>query len=193
MSPPRKTPDETDELPSGAPDDASKQLDALLETARSLADDEFRRSERLDTKSRNQFTATGALFAVVMATTAGVLNALIDEDKVDGWVYPLLGGCALATIVALTLALLWSLETWRLRVTDALDPDTVESYIPYAERGNRAVVIKLIGAYAHVSRKRQEQNKDRAQALKRATVACGFAVLTSLVQLAAVFVALMSK
>ena len=153
MSPPRKTPDETDELPSGAPDDVSGQLGALLETARALADDEFRRSERLDTKSRNQFTATGALFAVVMATTAGVLNALIDEDKVDGWVYPLLGGCALATIVALILALLWSLETWRLRVTYALDPDTVESYIPYAERGNRAVVIKLIGAYAHVSKK----------------------------------------
>lgn len=193
LTPERKPPSDAHELHPGSAEEVSEQLGMLLETARSMADEEFRRSERLDTKSRNQFTATGALFAVVMATTAGVLNALIDADKVDRWVYPLLGGCALATIVALGLALAWSLETWRLRVTDTLDPDTIETYIPYAERANRAVAINLIQAYAHILRERQAQNKDRAHVLKRATVACGLAAVTSLVQLGAVFVALMSK
>lgn len=193
MTPERKPPSDTHEVHPGSAEEASEQLGMLLETARSMADEEFRRSERLDAKSRNQFTAIGALFAVIMATTAGVLNALIDTDKVDHWVYPLLGGCALATTVALGLALAWSLETWRLRVTDTLDPDTIETYIPYAERGNRAVAINLIRAYAHILRERQAQNKDRADVLKRATVACGLAGVASLVQLGAVFVALMSK
>ncbi|MEJ7787881.1 MAG: hypothetical protein WKF96_24025 [Solirubrobacteraceae bacterium] len=182
----------TRDLPAGAPDEG-KQLSLLLDTARHMADEEFRRSERLDLKSRNQFTAVGALFAIVMATTAGVLNALLKETSVDRWVYPVLGGCALASIVALGLALTWSVETWRLRKSDALDPDTLEQYVSHAERGNVAVAKNLVAAYAQILRDRRTQNSKRVDDLKRATVACGIAAFASLAQLAAVFVALIEK
>jgi hypothetical protein len=65
-------PNNPHQLPAGSSDEGT-QLGILLDTARAMVDEEFRRSERLDAKSRNQFAAVGALFAVVMATTAGVL------------------------------------------------------------------------------------------------------------------------
>ncbi len=158
-----------------------------------MVDEEFRRSERLDAKSRNQFTAVGALFAIVMATTVGVLNALLDDKSVDGWVFPVLGGCALASIMALGMALAWSLETWRVRESDALDPETLEQYVSHAERGNVAVAKNLIKANAQILRDRRSRNVARVADLKRATVACGITALASLVQLAAVFVALIVR
>jgi hypothetical protein len=183
------TPNETTELPAGSSDDG-RQLAVLLDVAQSLVDEEFRRSERLDAKARNQFTAVGGLFAVVMAVTAGVLNALLGQRSVGDWVYPALGGCALASIVALAFALTWSVEAWRLRKSDALDPDTIEEYVSYAERGNIAVTKQLIKAYAQILRDRRSQNAARAHDLKLATAACFLAGVASLVQLGAVFVAL---
>lgn len=180
------------DIPAGGPDEG-KQLALLLDTACHMADEEFRRSERLDAKSRNQFTVVGALFAVVMATTAGVLNALLSQTSVDDWVYPVLGGCALTSIVALGLALTWSIETWRIRESDALDPDTLEQYVSHAERGNVAVAKNLVCTYAQILRDRRLGNKKRVDDLKNATIACGFCALASLAQLGAVFVALISK
>jgi hypothetical protein len=185
-------PNNTSQLSPGAPDEG-RQLGLLLDTARSLIDEEFRRSERLDAKSRNQFTTVGALFAVVMATTAGVLNALLDQDKVHGWVYPVLGTCALASIGALFAALIWSIEAWRLRESDALDPDTIEEYISHAEHGNLAVAKNLVQAQAQILRDRRAQNAQRARGLESATRACLIAAGASLAQLAAVFVALIAK
>jgi len=185
-------PNQTSRLSTGDADEG-QQLSVLLDTARSMVDEEVRRGERLDAKSRNQFTAVGALFAVVMATTAGVLNALIDQDKVDAWVYPVLGGCALASILALLAALIWSLEAWRLRESPALDETTIMKYVPFAESGNLAVTKNLIKAYAHMLQGRREGNTERASDLENATRACLFAASASLVQLGAVFVALMSK
>lgn len=187
-----KTPDKTPELPAGVPDDG-RQLAVLLDVARSLVDEEFRRSDRLDAKARNQFAAVAGLFAVVMAVTAGVLNALLDQSAVDNWVYPALGGCALTSIVALAFALMWSMGAWRLRKSDALDPDTIEEYVSYAERGNLAVTKQLIKAYAQILRDRRDQNAARARALKLATGACLLAAVASLVQLGAVFVALIDS
>lgn len=165
------TPRPAPELPAGSADDG-RQLGILLGVARSLVDEEFRRSERLDTKARGQFTAVGGLFAVVMAVTAGVLNALLAQQSIEPWTYPVLGGSALASIVALSAALLWSTEAWRLRKSDALDPETLDEYISYAERGNLAVTKQLIKAYAQILRDRRSQNAERASDLKAAAVAC---------------------
>ena len=165
----------------------------LLDVATSQVDEEFRRSERLDAKARSQFTAVGGLFAVVMAVTAGVLNALLAQKGVSSWIYPVLGGCALGTIVALALALVWTTEAWRLRKSDALDPDTIEEYVSFAERGNVGVTKRLIRAHAQILRDRRSQNAERAADLKSATVACLIAGVVSLVQLGAVFVALIEK
>jgi len=186
------TSDKPSPIPSGGPDDG-RQVGLLLDAAKDMLDEEFRRSDRVETKSRHAFAAAGALFAVVMATTAGVLNALLDQSKVHGWVYPVLGGAALASIVALGVALIWTLKVQKLRKTDALEVTTIEDYIDWAERGNPAVAKKLIQIYARLLDSRRESNGQRAEDLKAATKACVFAAGASLVQLAAVFVALIAK
>lgn len=182
----------TSSIPAGAPDEG-RQLSLLLDSARDMANEEFRRSERLDAKGRNQFTLVGALFAVVMTVTAGVLNALLDENGVAGWVYPVLGGCAIASVVGLSLAFLWSAESWRLYRQDALDPDTLDQYVSFAERGNHGVAKNLIKAYAQILRDRRQHNRERVRDLKCASAACIVAASACLVQLAAVFVALIAK
>ena len=57
------------ERPLTNPDRRSRrrrQLGLLLEAAKNMVDEEFHRTERLENKSRNAFSACGALFAVVM-------------------------------------------------------------------------------------------------------------------------------
>jgi hypothetical protein len=158
-----------------------------------MADEEFRRSERLDAKGRHQLTSAGALFAVAMAVTAGVLNALLDQNSVDGWVYPALGGTALVSILALMSAFAWSQEVGKTKPTDALDPATLDEYVAFAERGVQAVGKNLVKTYAQILRDRRRNNAARVDALKKLTIACAFAYLASLAQLAAVFIALIAK
>ncbi len=195
----------------GARNDEGKQLAVLLETARGLVAEEFQRSERLDAKARHQLTVVGALFAVVMATTAGVLNALLSVGTgsnrgvlavllegpstaaVAPWVYPTLGAFALASIVFLLFALLASARVWRTREMDALDPATIKEYVAYAERANLGVSKRLIDAYADILADRREKNNQRKDHLKTASVLVVIAGVASLAQLAAVFIALITQ
>jgi hypothetical protein len=179
-------------IPSPRPDDG-RQLGLLLDAAKDMLDEEFSRGDRIEAKSRHAFSVAGALFAVVMATTAGVLNALLDESDVHGWVYPVLGGAALASIVALGFALSRTLQVQKLRKADALDPSTIRDYVDWAERGHPAVAKNLIQTYARLLESRREGNGERSEALKAATWFCIAAAAASLVQLAAVFVALIAK
>jgi hypothetical protein len=180
------------QLSAGAPD-GGKQLDLLLNSAIDMANDEFRRSERLDAKARHLLITAGGLFTIGMATTAGVLNALLAEDKVAGWVYPVLGGTALGSIVALLIAFAWSQEVGKVQQTDALDPDTLDEYIPFAEKGVEAVGKNLVSTYAQILRARRSNNAQRVGALKKLTIACGVAYVSSMAQLGAVFIALIFK
>jgi hypothetical protein len=181
-------------IPAGTPDDGG-QLGLLLDAAKDMLGEEIRRSDRLETRARHMSTACGALFAVVMATTAGILNALLNAQNgnLDDWVIPVLGGAALASIVALGFALAWTLRVQTLRETAVLDPETFDDYIEFAEQGNVAVAKNLIGGYAQFLRSRREKNDERARDLKLTTWACGVSAVASLGQLFALFVALLSR
>jgi hypothetical protein len=94
---------------------------------------------------------------------------LLDESDVHGWVYPVLGGAALASIIALGFALIRTLEVQKLRKTDALDPTTIKDYVDWAERGHPAVAKNLIQTYARLLDSRRKSNRERSEALKAAT------------------------
>jgi hypothetical protein len=150
--------------------------------------EEFRRSEFLETKSRHLATACGALFAVTMATTAGVLNALFDRGEVHSWPY-VIGGLALVSLLALIVALIWTQQVQKLHETDALEPKTIKQYIAYAEKGNVGVAKHLITSYADFLQSRRDANEERVTDLKRAAVACTFSAIASVSQLGAAFLA----
>src|SRR4051794_32060816 len=91
-------------LPAGNPAAGDTQLGVLLDAAQDMLAEEIRRTDRLESRARHMSTTIGALFAVGMATTAAVLNALLPSDTSKGtgladWVIPTVGGLALTSAV----------------------------------------------------------------------------------------------
>jgi len=83
-------------------DDAARsatQLTILLDAAKATVDEEFRRSERLDAKSRNQMTLAATMFGVAQAIAVGLVNSVLAQDGTKASI--LAGLVAAAGIVAL--------------------------------------------------------------------------------------------
>jgi hypothetical protein len=182
------------DLPTRDQDDgaaSATQLSILLSSATSAIDEEFRRSERLDAKSRNQLTITGTFFAVVQAVVVGLLNGLLGRDtSTDASAFvpwlAILGGIA---AIAMLVAVLVSYRSWKLRDDPALSMSTIRNYIDAARQGNPAVGVKLVSAYADIAEGRRANNAVRAAALNDAAKACGVALLFTSAELVLAFVA----
>lgn len=167
------------------------QLSILLDAARGLIDEEFKRSERLEGKSRNQIGITGTLFAIVQAIVVGLLNGVLagDETHEASAFVPWLGLTGGAAMIAMLIAVLVSYRSWRLRDDPALGTKTITDYIEAARQDNPAVGVKLIGAYATIVEGRRANNAQRARALDRAAMACGGTVLLVATELVLAFLA----
>jgi hypothetical protein len=185
---------EPHDLPTREPDDgvaSATQLSILLASATSAIDEEFRRAERLDAKSRNQTTITGTFFAVVQAVVIGLLNGLLGGDGTRDasafvpWLAVAGGVAAIATLVAVLV----SYDSWKLRDDPTLSVKTIRDYIDAAREGNPAVGVKLVSAYADIAEGRRKNNAKRAKALDGAAKACGVALLFIGVELVLAFVA----
>jgi len=177
-----------DEAGAGA---SATQLSILLSSATSAIDEEFRRSERLDAKSRNQLTITGTVFAVVQAVVVGLLNGLLGGDETNdasGFV-PWLAIAGAVAAIAMFVAVAVSYHSWKLRDDPALSIKTIRAYIDAARQGNPAVGVKLVSAYADVAEGRRTNNGKRADALDSAAKACGVALLFTGAELVLAFVA----
>ncbi len=170
---------------------AATQLTILLDAATSIIDEEFKRSERLDAKSRNMITLTGTFFAVVQAVVAALINETLSATGTQA-ASPLIlwlmvaGGVA---TVGLGIALTWSYEAWRLRNDEALQVKTIRDYRDAAYAGNPAVGAKLVDAYAKIAEDRRKVNAERATAVDKAAIACGFAMFLIGTELVLAFVA----
>src|SRR3954453_11973286 len=67
------------ESDSGA--SSATQLSILLASVTSMIEEEFKRSERLDAKSRNQVALVGTFFAVVQAGVIGLINGSLGATE----------------------------------------------------------------------------------------------------------------
>lgn len=184
---------------------SATQLSILLAAATSAIDEEFRRSERLDAKSRNQLTVTAGFFAVVQAVVVGLINGTLGASKgqlavVHGTVAVTKGQSASSFLVWLAIAgavaaaaligAVWvSYGSWKLRDDPTLSVNTIRSYIDAARQGNPAVGTKLVGAYATIADGRRKNNAHRADALEAAARACGVAIGFTGLELVLAFVA----
>jgi hypothetical protein len=170
---------------------SATQLSILLSSATSAIDEEFKRSERLDAKSRNQVTIAGSFFTVAQAIVVGLINGSLGGSPIHQpssfipWLAAAGGVAALAMIAALIV----SYEAWKLRADEALVVDTIRDYIPPALEGNPRVGVNLVEAYADIAQQRRHNNSDRAESLERATVACGVTIAFIAVELVLAFTA----
>ncbi|NLG66021.1 MAG: hypothetical protein GX537_10495 [Actinobacteria bacterium] len=170
---------------------SATQLSILLDAAMAIIDEEFKRSERLDAKSRNMITVAGAFFAVVQAVVATLVNETLGEtatQSASSLVLWLMVAAGVATI-GLGIAFAWSYEAWRLRDDEALGVKTIQDYREAAYAGNPAVGAKLVDAYARIAEDRRRVNAERADAVHKAAIACGLAMLLIGTELVLAFVA----
>jgi len=186
--------DEPAPLMSPAPGDggaSATQLSILLSSATAIIDEEFRRSERIDAKSRNQVALTATFFAVVQAGVIGLFNGVLgpsEHHKASSFV-PWLAAAGGLAGAALVLAVVVSYRAWRLLDDPALKIKTIRDYLGPARDGNPAVGAKLVDAYAKIAEGRRANNRTRTDALERATQACGIAVVCIAIELILAFVA----
>jgi hypothetical protein len=170
---------------------SATQLSILLTSATSIIDEEFRRSERIDAKSRNQIALAGTFFAVVQAGVIGLLNGVLgtsQDHKASSFV-PWLAGAGILAGTALVAAVVVSYRAWRLLDDPALSIKTIRDYLGAARDGNPAVGAKLVDAYAKIAEGRRANNRQRTDALERATKACGVAFACVAVELILAFTA----
>lgn len=170
---------------------SATQLSILLDSATSMIDEEFKRSERLDAKSRHQVTIVGTFFAVVQAGVIALVNGSLGKTEEHGAssFVPWLMGAAGVAALALLVAFLFSYWAWRLQDDPALSPDTLDDYREAARQGNPAVGVKLVDAYTKVARGRRENNQSRAESLESAATACVVAAIFIAIELGLAFVA----
>ena len=162
-----------------------------MSSATSAIDEEFKRSERLDGKSRNQITIVASFYAVVQAVIVGLVNGSLggtEKHAASSFVLWLAVSGAVAS-VALVVAVVISYESWKLRDDPTLEVETIREYIPYARDGNPVVGVNLIEAYAKIAEGRRANNARRANALDCAAVACGITTLVIAAELILAFVA----
>jgi len=171
---------------------SATQLSILLASATSMIDEEFKRSERLDAKSRNQIALVGAFFAVVQAGVIGLINgslgATTEKDPASSFV-PWLAAAGGVAALALIVAFAFSYRAWKLHDDPALSPETIDSYKEHARQGNPAVGVKLIGAYTEIAEGRRANNEKRAESLESAAIACAVAMTFIAIELVLAFVA----
>ncbi len=178
-------------MPIKGGDGGATQLSILLDAATAIIDEEFKRSERLDAKSRNMITVAGAFFAVVQAVVAALINETLGatETQAASSLVPWLAAAGGIATIGLGIAFTWSYEAWRLRNDEALKVKTIRDYRDAAYAGNPAVGAKLVDAYAKIADDRRAVNAERAVAVDKAAIACGIAMLLIGTELVLAFIA----
>lgn len=181
-------------LSSPAPGDkggSATQLSILLSSVTAIIEEEFRRSERIDAKSRNQVALAGTFFAVVQAGVIGLLNGVLratDHHTASSFV-PWLAGTGILAAIGLVAAVVVSYRAWRLLDDIALAPKTITNYLEAARAGNPAVGVKLVDAYAKIAEDRRANNQKRTDALEQATKATAFAFACVSIEIVLAFTA----
>lgn len=181
-----------DDLPELNPKDeanSARQVSILLAAATTVLDEEFKRSERLDAKSRNQVVVTGAFLAVAQAGVVSLLNGRLALADAATFRTILAITAALAAI-GVIIAIFVSYQAWELRDEDAIAVETIKEYIPWAYEGHPLVGIRLASVYAEIAEDRRANNAARADRLTRAAKACGVALALIGVELAVAFIAI---
>jgi hypothetical protein len=170
---------------------SATQLSILLSSATSAIDEEFKRSERLDAKSRNQITITGSFFTVAQAIVVGLINGSLggsDTHPASSFI-PWLSAAGGVAALAMIGALVVSHAAWKLRNDETLVIDTIRDYIAPALEGNPRVGVNLVEAYSDIAEQRRSNNTVRANALERATIACSAAIAFISIELVLAFIA----
>lgn len=162
------------QVPSDEPAGTATQLGLLLDATKQAIDEEFKRTERLEQKARNQATFTATLYAGVQALVIGLFNGLLsDGDQTSAFVpYMAILG-AIATVIAVA-AFAASYRAWKLHTEALIGVSVITSpaYVEAAVGGNPRVGVNLVDHYKTIALERRAVNEARVRSLSVARVVC---------------------
>jgi hypothetical protein len=156
-------------------------LEYLFEITRSEVETQFRISERIDSKARNLFALTAAIFAAAqaLALRPDVLRNL-EDGRTGLLTYAIIAG------VLVGLALLTTAFTLFARKDKSLEPDPLMDWLNEIDSGDkdeREIAQELISSYITLLRERRARNVDRARDLSFVQFFSVLAIVASMVEL----------
>ncbi len=161
-------------------------LEQAITVLRARIDEEFRISERLDSKSRQAFALAAGFFAVVQTVAFGAFA----QDNVDGLERFLM--LAAAVIAAGAVIVVADRLTNGEELLEEADV-TPEAIVGWCEEADdpEYVPARLVRELARMARRRAENNEIRARRYDRVVVSTRWAlILAGLELLVAIFVRL---
>jgi hypothetical protein len=136
-------------------------LDNALAVLRERVDQEFRRTERLDAKSRQAFALAAGFFALTQAVAfASFGESAVSSDE-RAWILV----AAVAAVAALTFTAICVYHAEKLRDEGSVPIQSVFDWC-LEQKGERLVTAWLILAHRQVASERKSSNADRAKQAK---------------------------
>jgi hypothetical protein len=164
-----------------------KDLEQAITVLRARIDEEFRITERLDSKGRQAFALAAAFFAVVQTVAFG---AFAQGDVTANERVWLAGGAVLAGLSLVAIAHRLSHAEGLLEEAD-IRPDAIVTWANEADGDPEYVSARLVSELANVANRRNENNATRSGKYDRVAAATRLALaLTGLELLVAIVVRL---
>lgn len=156
-------------------------LTYLFEITKNEVETQFRISERIDSKARNLFALTAAIFAAAQAVALrpDVLRHL-EDGKAGLLTYAIVAG------VLVGLALLATAVTLFARNDKSVEPDPLMAWLnetDSGEKSEREIAQELISSYITLLRERRDRNIRRARDLVFVQFFSVLAIIASMVEL----------
>jgi hypothetical protein len=165
---------------------AATEMGQVIESARSMVNEQFQIAERLDRKVRYQVATSGAFFAVVQAIA---LNAITGADLSTSWITTL-AAFALPSAFLTIGALAAASRAWKTQIEHDLPVADLRDLIDRIQRGDDLALRELAHHYVNVAEERREGNKQRVKRVRKAADAALMSVGLTGVELVLIFISL---
>lgn len=137
----------------------SKDLDHAIATLRARIDEEFRISERLDTKGRQAFALAAAFFAVVQTVTFGSFaQSTINHGERVGMLIAAVAAGAAVAFVAFTLV-----SGEKPKEQEDVKPEFIVKWLNEAGDNPEYVSVRLVSELSRIARGRANNNATRTR------------------------------
>jgi hypothetical protein len=158
----------------------------VIESARSMVEEQFRISERLDRKVRYQAGTAGAFFAVVQAV---VVNAAVRAQGLDDWTTTLAIFAVPATLITIG-AFVAATGAWRTQTEKDLPIQDLRAMVEGVSHGDENTSRNLAFHYLNLAEQRRIGNAERLNRVRRVADITLLSIVLTGAELALVFVGL---
>jgi hypothetical protein len=155
-----------------------QDLEQAIRVLQARMDEEFRISERLDSKQRQAFALAAAFFAVAQTVAFGSFA----QGNLHSSARALIGILAVAAALVLVMVMHRLRDGEELRTEDDVRPDAIVKWCNEADDPGY-VSARLVGELSEVAKRRSDSNKLRATNYDRVADVARWSLIATAVEL----------